>query len=700
MVKKFSLKEFNFEVEIGRIAKQADGAVWFRQGGTVLLATATTSKARDFLGFLPLTTDYREQFASIGKIPGGVFKREGKFTDKEVLTSRLIDRSIRPLFPARFFDQLQVLSTVYSMDKEHNSAPLALIASSLALVISKIPFFGPVGAVEACKIDDKWVLNPSFTQTVESDVRLLVAGTQDGICMIEGCLDEVAESDLLDVLFDAHEIIKKQVEWQKEIQKEVGVEKKSPEDGFDWDLWTERSSKFFTEDVLKKLYVKDKQERNEQKDAIKEAFMTKYEKEIEESKELGKVKHVFNSEQKAKLNDFVFKVGKRVDERGFDQVRDINSDVSLLPFAHGSALFTRGQTQALATTTLGGGQDEPKILDLLDEAVKTPHIMLHYNFPPFSVGEVRMMRAPGRREVGHGFLALSSIRPMMPDQEQFPYTIRIVADILESNGSSSMATVCASTLSLMDAGVPMKKMVGGIAMGLLKSSDGDHKILSDITGMEDDFGLMDFKVAGTGDGITAIQMDIKSKVGFPREIFEKAFDQAKTGRLHILSKMSECMTKPRADVSDLVPKIVSFKVDTNKIGAIIGSGGKVIREIISQTETSIDIEDDGTVKIFGHPGENMDRAISWVKVLGDQINAGDRFNGIIRRLADFGLFVELAPGRDGLLHISFIPRHEQSQLDRHYKVGDVVPVEVVAFDPVSDRIKLKFVQEENNKNNN
>ncbi|MBT3456189.1 polyribonucleotide nucleotidyltransferase [bacterium] len=695
MVKKFFLEEFGYEVEVGKLAKQADGAVWFKQGGTAILGTVTSAPAKEFLGFLPLSTDYREQFASIGKIPGGIFKREGRSTGKEVLTSRLIDRAIRPLFPARYFDQLQLLTTLYSMDKQHKPEPLAFLAASLALTISKIPFLGPVGIAEIGKVDGKWVMNPTFPQSLVSENRLIVAGTEEGISMVEGSLEEVSETELLDLLFKAHEIIKKQVAWQLSIQKEVGVEKENPEDSFDWDGWEKKVGLYLSDDVLKKLFVKDKAERGKNRKELTQTFMVSNKDAIDESQEPIKVGYIFESVFKKKLNDIIFNLGKRVDERGFDEVRAIASEVSLLQNVHGSALFTRGQTQALATTTLGSGEDEPKVLEALEEAEKDTHFMLHYNFLPFSVGEVRHLRGVGRREIGHGYLALSALRHVLPDKDRFPYTIRVVSDILESNGSSSMATVCSATLALMDAGVPIKKMVGGIAMGLLIKADGNVKILSDISGIEDEVGLMDFKIAGTDDGITAIQMDIKHKGGFTRDLFENALAQAKLGRAHILSKMRECMTKPRSSVSDMVPKNVSFKVDPDRIGAIIGSGGKVIREIISKTDASIDIEDDGTVKIFGYPGKGMEQAVAWVKVLADQITPGDVYNGEIKRIAEFGIFVEVAPGKDGLVHISTIPKPLQPKLQQIYKLGDDVKVKVMDYDPVTFRIRLKILDDNN-----
>ncbi len=695
MVKKFKLPDFGFEVEIGKVAQQADGAVWFQQEGTVLLATAVASPSAEFPGFLPLTVDYREHYSAAGKIPGGYYKREGKSSDQEVLTARLIDRAIRPIFPAHFFDQIQVLSTVYSVDKEHTPNILALIASSLALTISDIPFLDPVGAVEVGRIDGKWIINPTYSQSKESDVRLVVAGTHEGICMVEGTANEIGEPEFVDALFKAHEEIKKIVAWQQDIAKEVGKEKRAVDQSIDWSAWQSHVDAFLTPEKVKKTFVEDKFKRAAELDELQQEFLghaKQYQHEVEVSDRL--LLYVFDQVFKQKFTDHVFSVSHRVDDRQFDKVRDISVEVGLLPFTHGSALFTRGHTQALSSVTLGGGQDEQRLESIMEDDAADGSFMLHYNFPPFSVGEVRPMRGPGRREVGHGHLAASSFKYMLPDKEKFPYTIRIVTDILESNGSSSMATVCGSTMAMMQGGIPIKKMVGGVAMGLLRSSKGDIQILTDINGFEDNFGLMDFKVAGTQEGITAIQMDIKHKGGFKREIFTQALDQARTGRLHILGEMGKCMKQPAQEMSELVPKVISFKISNDKIGAVIGSGGKTIREIIDTTKVnSIDIEDDGLVKIFGTPGASLDEATNWVKVLAGQLTVGDRFDGKIKRMVDFGMFVELVPGQDGLVHISSIPREHQKNFQKVYHLDDIVPVEVMDYDESTGRIRLRLLDQ-------
>lgn len=693
MVKTFQSPDFGYEVEIGKVAQQADGAAWFKQGGTVILATVVSAPSKEFPGFLPLTIDYRELFSAAGKIPGGYYKREGKLTDREVLTGRLIDRAVRPLFPANFFDQIQVLVTVYSVDKEHAPNTVALLAASIALSVSKLPFLGPVGVVEFGRVDGKWVVNPLYNESVKSDVRLVIAGTEEGICMVEGSANELSEQDFLDVLFRAHDEIKKLVAWQQKIQQEIGKTKEPLEDKYALSVWQKRIEEFLTPDRVKKLYIEDKIERANYITSLKEEFLKPYQSDIEKAAVPEKViNYIFESLLNEKITELIFDANKRIDKRNFDQIRQISTEVGLLPYTHGSALFSRGRTQALVTVTLGSGEDEQRSETLMEDEAENGTFMLHYNFPPFSVGEVRPMRGPGRREIGHGHLAASAFRFVRPTKEAFPYTIRIVADILESDGSTSMATTCGSTMALMQAGVPIKKMISGIAMGLLKSKEGKFAVLSDISGFEDAFGLMDFKVAGSEQGITAIQLDIKYKGGFPRAIFEAALEQARKGRLFILGEMRKVMSAPNPTLSDLVPKVVSFKIDTDKIGAVIGSGGKVIREIIDTTKTSIDIESDGIVKIFGGPDADLDHAVRWVKTLAGQIEKGAVYKGKVRRFADFGIFVELVPGLDGLVHVSNIPRDLQRTFARTLQLGQDVNVEVLDYDEVTGRVSLKLLE--------
>lgn len=690
MEKKFYLPEFDYELTLGKFAGQADGAAWLQQGGTIVFSTVVSSPTKDFPGFLPLTIDYREMFSAVGKIPGGYFKREGKFTDKEVLNGRLIDRAVRPLFPTDYFNAIQVLATVYSHDKIHLAPVMALVATSIALTVSKIPFIEPVGAVEMGRVDGAWIVNPNFEQIQKADAKIVVAGTEEGISMVEGTAKELSEEDFIDVLFKAHEQIKKIVAWQREIQKELAVEKEPVKDLYDWNYWVDKTNQYLTVDRVRELFITDKKEREIAITALRDGFLEENAQEVEEKKiPAALLPYLFDKVLAEKLTDEMFELNKRLDNRGFDVVRKISAEVGLLPFAHGSALFKRGRTQALVSVTLGGGQDEVRTEDLLGDAIDR-NFMLHYNFPPFSVGEVRPQRGPGRREVGHGYLAQSAIKQVLPDKEKFPYTMRIVADILESDGSTSMATVCGGILALMDAGVPITQMVSGVAMGLLQSKKGEFRVLTDIAGIEDAFGLMDFKVAGSESGITAIQMDIKYKGGLPRLVFEKALAQARLGRLHIMQEMRKALAEPRSQLSTLVPQIVSFKVPTDKIGSIIGSRGAVIRDIIEKTQTSIDIDDDGTVKIFGTPGTQMERAIKWVKTLGGLIEIGTIYDGRVKRVTDFGIFVEIAPGQDGLVHISMLPRDKQASMMKDYPPEKEVKVKVMDYDPSTERIRLKF----------
>lgn len=690
-VRKFSLPDFGYEVEIGKVANQADGAAWFKHGGTVVLATVVSEESEEFPGFFPLTVDYREQWAAAGKFPGGYFKREGKSTDKEVLTGRLIDRAIRPLFQETYFNQVQALVTVYSVDKEHMPATISLLATSVALVISKIPFLEPVGAVEVARVKGEWILNPNYPQAQESDLRIVVAGTYEGINMVEGAMAEVSEDELVDVLFRAHECIKKQVLWQREIAKELNVKKDEVVTTDEWQRISKNVENFLSAARLKNVFTNDKVERAKVISQLKKDFIEEQKSEVEANGVSSKlIEYMFDKIFADKITEQIFVQKHRIDLRNFDQVRPISVEVGVLPYTHGSSLFTRGGTQALATVTLGGGDDQQQVEDLMGETFEKS-FMLHYNFPPFSVGEVKPMRGPGRREIGHGYLAETAIGQVLPAKDKFPYTKRIVVDIMSSDGSTSMATTCAATMALMNAGVPIRKMVSGIAMGLLQGPDNDFYPLSDINGNEDAYGLMDFKVTGSQDGITAIQMDIKYKGGLPKEVFKKALKQAREGRLHILNEMRKVMTEPNPTLSPLVPQIVSFKVPQDKIGGIIGTGGKIIKEITEKSGTTIDIEGDGTVNIYGHPGPKLDMAVNWVKTLGGLIDIGTRYDGKVKRIAEFGIFVEIAPGQDGLVHISMIPRNQQATMAKDYPIDSTLKVEVLDYDAASGRIRLKLV---------
>lgn len=690
MSKTFELKGMGLEVTVGKFAGQADGSAWVKCGDNIVLSVATAAKKeRDFMGFFPLTVEYREKTSAAGRILGGYIKREGRLSDVEVLTCRMTDRSIRPLFPSNYFNEVQVMSTVYSADGKHPLGIMSIIGASISLSISSIPFAGPIGAVNVGRIDGQWVFNLGNEQDEESDVHVTVVGTRDGICMVEGNCELLNEDEMVELFFTAHEEIKKQVEWQDEIVKEFGKAKVVPAKAFDWEAWQAKVSAWVKEnDVTHALFGASKQEQTEQskikKDAFKEALEAVAEEDGVPSSILG---YMYDRAIKDQLPDLIIEKGHRFDGRDMDTVRPIGNEVGLLPRAHGSAVFQRGQTQALASVTLGTGQDVQRYEKLV-EGQSERSFMLHYNFPPYSVGEVRPVRSVGRREIGHGYLAETSFAKVIPTQEEFPYTIRSVVDILECNGSSSMATVCSTTMAMMDAGVPLKEMVAGVAMGLIQDSSEKFHILTDVLGSEDALGLMDFKVTGSDNGIRAIQMDIKAKKGLTRELMHDALVRAKAARLHILGEMRKALDKPREEVAEFAPKVTTVNIPVDKIGTVIGPGGKVIKEIIAQTETQIDITDDGTVKIYSKDSSAARRAEQWVRVLVGDIQDGAIFNGIIRRFAEFGMFVELVPGKDGLLHVSAIAKDKQRQLEQLYRLGDTLRVKVVSSDPESGRVKL------------
>lgn len=687
MQKIFRLPALNLEVEIGKVARLADGAAWVRSGNTVVLATVVEATNDTFPGFLPLTVEYRERMSAAGKIPGGYIKREGKLSDQEVLNSRLIDRPIRPLFPVTYFNEIQLLATIYSSDGEVPVNVLAILASSIALTVSKIPFLGPVGAVQAARVNGAWVFNTTDELRAQADSVIVVAGTKDGICMVEGSCNDLAEKELIDVLFDAHELIKQQVEWQLSIQQELNIEKNAAADDAPWEAFKQKMNECLPAQFADTLFVKTKSERSEATKALEEKIVTHFAEELEQgvvTKSL--LMFLFDSLLKDALPEAIVRRQERIDFRKFNQVRPIDSEVGMLPCVHGSSLFRRGETQALSSLTLGTAQDAQKVEGLAGLTERS--FMLHYNFLPFCTGEVKPMRGTSRRETGHGYLAQSSFTYVLPSQESFPYTIRSVVDILESNGSSSMASVCSTTLALMDAGVPLKAMVGGVAMGAFRDKAGEFHILTDILGKEDSFGLMDFKVTGTESGIMAFQLDIKDKVGLPRELFEKALEQARLGRLHILAEMRKTLGAPRAELSQLAPRVLSFRVPQDKIGMIIGPAGKNIKEIIAKTNTQIDIEDEGIVKIYSKDKAAAQAAESWIKLLIGDVEVGSKVMGIIRRFTEFGIFVELVPGKDGLVHISTIAKELQKDLTINCKVNDPLEVKIVAYDRETGRIRL------------
>jgi len=688
MSKIFTLEELGLKVRLNKFAKQADGAVWIEHGKNVVLSTVVASKEeRDFMGFFPLTVEYREKTSAAGRIPGGYIKREGRLSDVEVLTSRLIDRPIRPLFPSYYFNDLQIISAVYSYDGKFPRGILALIASSLALTISKIPFLGPIGAVQVGRVNGEWKFNASQEEMAESDVDIIVAGTKDGICMVEGNCSSVSEAELTEVLFLADEQIKVQVDWQLKIQKEVGVAKEESAKEDFWKEWEEKIQAYFKPECCETLFSTEKAEQSAASKLLKDDVLQHFAAEVE-SGVISKTQllYIFSGLIKKHLPDIVSKKNKRLDGRGFDVVRPVSVEVSLLPCVHGSALFQRGETQGLASITLGTSQDAQRSESLDGDAERT--FMLHYNFLPFSTGEAKPIRGVGRREIGHGYLAEKSFKYVLPTQDEFPYTIRSLVDTLESNGSSSMAAVCSTTMAMFDAGVPLKEMVGGIAMGMMKDSSGRSIILSDITGTEDALGLMDFKITGTEKGIMAVQMDVKSKAGLTKELLKQALEQARVGRLHIMSEMKKVLDKPRASLSDLAPRVLSIKISPDSIGAVIGSGGKVIKEIIATTGTQIDISDDGTVKVYSSDSESAKQAEQWVKVLAGEVEVGTKFEGTIKRVAEFGIFVELVPGKDGLVHVSSIARERQRSLMRDLKPGDTLKVTIIAVEVETGRIRL------------
>ena len=671
-------------IETGHMAKQADGAVVVRLGDTVVLATACAQKEpRTGVDFLPLTVDYRENTYAGGKIPGGFFKREGRPNEKEILTSRMIDRPLRPLFPEGYACETQVVGLLLSADMENDSDTLSIIGASAALLLSDIPFEDPVGAVRVGWIDGKIVVNPSTTDLkTRSRLNLLVAGTEEAIVMVESGAQEIPEAALLQALVDGHAVIKRIVQLQKELRTRAGKPKREiARKVLDAALVSEiegalREPLYQAMRKTGKLemYARMKQVRDEYLAGIPE----------EQAEKRAAVGHVYDALREKILHAEVLENGRRLDGRRFDEIRAITSEVGILPRTHGSALFTRGETQALVTVTLGTSEDS-QIIDTVQEAEYRKRFMLHYNFPPFSVGEVKFLRGPGRREIGHGVLAERSLREMLPPEEVFPYTIRIVSDILESNGSSSMASVCGGTLALMDAGVPIKNPVAGVAMGLVM--DGDrHQVLTDIAGEEDHYGDMDFKVAGTRNGITALQMDIKVD-GLAPALMAGALEQARAGRIHILDRMLEALAQPRTEISPYAPRILTIRVPVDKIRDIIGPGGKMIRSIVERTGCKIDIEDDGRVSIASIDESAARKAIAIIEELTATPELNKSYLGKVVRVVEFGAFVEILPGTDGLLHVSEMAHHRVNNVHDEVKEGDQVLVKVVSIDP-SGKIRL------------
>jgi polyribonucleotide nucleotidyltransferase len=671
-------------IETGRLAKQADGSVIVRSGDTMVLVTACAAPTpREGIDFLPLTVDYREYAYASGRIPGGFFKREGKPSEKEVLTSRFIDRPIRPLFPAGWRHETQVIALVLSADTENDSDVLAITGASAALALSGIPFTATIAGVRMGLVDGEYVVNPTFEQRRKSRLDLIVAGSKNAIVMVEAGAKEVSEEEILKALDLAHAAIKDIVDNIDALAKEAGKKKR--------EIAKKEIDAAFHREVEQKAYgplseamqIKDKLENYGRVDEVLADLLASYPEDDEERR--SEAKHIFKDLKEKVMKDEALERGRRLDGRKFDEIRPITIEVGVLPRTHGSTVFTRGETQALVTATLGTAEDQQKVEMVDGETWK--RFMLHYNFPPFSVGEVQFLRGPGRREVGHGALAERALAPMIPAEEKFPYTIRIVSDILESNGSSSMASVCGGSIAMMDAGVPLKASVAGVAMGLIMDEQtGKHAILSDIAGAEDHYGDMDFKVAGSAEGITALQMDIKVS-GITAEIMRKALEQARQGRLFILDKMRQAIETNRSQVSAYAPRIVTIRIPVDKIRDVIGPGGKMIRSIIERTGVKIDVEDDGRVNVASADEASAQKAIGIIQELTATPELNKTYMGKVQRITDFGAFVEIMPGLDGLLHVSEIAHYRVKDVRDELKEGDQVMVKVINIDP-SGKIRL------------
>ena len=680
-------------IETGKLAKQADGSVVVRMGDTMLLGTVVAAKdAKEGTDFMPLQVEYKEKYASCGRFPGGFMKREGKAGDSEILVARLIDRALRPLFPADYHAEVFVTVNLISAEKDIQPDALAGLAASAALAVSDIPFGGPISEVRVARIDGEYVINPGFEAMKRADLDIMVGGTIDNILMVEGEMNEVSEEVMLGAIMFAHEEIKKHCAVQIELMKELGKDVKR-------EYCHETNDEELRQTIISELYDKAyaiatsgtmKHERAEAFDALEAEFASRYtEEELEEKAPLIH-KYFHDDVQKKAMRNMILDEGKRLDGRRTDEIRPIWCEVDYLPCAHGSAIFTRGETQSLTTVTLGTKLDEKQKDEVLVQG--SEQFVLHYNFPPFSTGEARPARGLSRREIGHGHLAWRALKPMVPVGEENPYAVRVVSDILESNGSSSMATVCAGTLALMDAGVKLRKPVSGIAMGLISdSATGRWAVLSDILGDEDHLGDMDFKVTGTRDGITATQMDIKVD-GLSYEVLAKALEQARQGRLHILNKMVETIAEPREDYKPFVPRIVQISIPQEFIGAVIGPGGKVIQEIQKTTGTTItitEVDEKGIVDIFGQDKEALDAALARIKGIVAVPEIGETYNGKIRSIVDFGAFVEILPGKDALLHISEIDyKRFETMEETGLKEGDMIEVKLIAKDAKTGKLKL------------
>lgn len=681
-------------VETGQLAKQANGAVLVRYGDTAVLSTATASKEAKNVDFFPLTVNYEERLYAVGKIPGGFIKREGRPSEKAILASRLIDRPIRPLFADGFRNEVQVVSIVMSVDQDCSSEMAAMLGSSLALSISDIPFEGPIAGATVGRINGEFVINPTVEQQEQSDIHLVVAGTKDAINMVEAGADQVPEETMLEAIMFGHDEIKRLIAFQEEIVQAVGKEKSEVKlYEVDADL-NQAVREMAEEDMYSAIQVHEKHAREDAINEVKKRVIEHYEAQEADADTLGQVNEILYKIVKEEVRRLITVEKIRPDGRKGDEIRPLASEVGILSRTHGSGLFTRGQTQALSICTLGALGDV-QILDGLG-VEESKRFMHHYNFPSFSVGETRPMRGPGRREIGHGALGERALEPVIPSEKDFPYTVRLVSEVLESNGSTSQASICGSTLAMMDAGVPLKAPVAGIAMGLVKTGE-HYTILSDIQGMEDHLGDMDFKVAGTAQGVTALQMDIKID-GLSREILEEALQQAKVGRVHILNHMLSVIPEPRTELSAYAPKIITMTINPDKIRDVIGPSGKQINKIIEETGVKIDIEQDGTVFISSINQEMNDKAKKIIEDIVREVQVGEIYEGKVKRVEKFGAFVELFSGKDGLVHISELALERVGKVEDVVKIGDVITVKVIEIDKqgrvnLSRKVLLKEEQE-------
>jgi polyribonucleotide nucleotidyltransferase len=676
-------------LETGRFAEQADGAVTVRYGDTVLLATVVASKEpREGADFFPLTIDYEERMYAAGKIPGSFFKREGKPTETAILISRLTDRPLRPLFPKGYYHEVQVIITTFSIDMVNDPGAMAIIGASAALAISDIPFAGPVGAALVGHLNDKLVINPPMSEMAESRLDLVVAGTKDAVLMVEAGADELPDDEMLEAVIQGHAVCKQICELQEQLVAQAGRPKREfvplPIDTSLEDAITAYMGNRLTEAINHS----NKMTRDEETEALRQNVLEHFtidEPEEELPARKKAVAKAFEALLKEAVRSAILERDVRVDGRGLKDVRTISVDVGVIPRVHGSGLFTRGQTQVLTITTLGSPGEEQRLDDLGIETSK--RYIHHYNFPPFSTGEAKRLGSPRRRDIGHGALAERSLLAVLPSVDEFPYTMRLVSEVLSSNGSSSMASVCGSSLSLMDAGVPIKRPVAGVAMGLITGSNNRWKVLTDIQGVEDALGDMDFKVAGTTEGVTGLQMDIKT-TGITYDIMRVAFAQAREGRLFIIDKMNEVISTPRSELSPSAPRIIVLRIDPEKIGALIGPGGKTIRGIIEQTGATIDVEDDGRVFIATADGEAATKAVSMVEALTREIKVGDVFLGKVVRIMPFGAFVNLVPGKDGMVHVSELDTTRVENVEDVIKMGDEINVMVIGVEQGTGKISL------------